>query len=434
MYVARIMRGETTAYAIILTAITQIFVVILNLLTGVITARYLGPEGRGIFVTVTVIPQFLSGIAGSGVASAVVYFSRQNPNEKTTILYSGLTITGTVCACITIIGFFTVPYAMQSFSHSIIVQSEFLMLFIWCGPFINVLRLRMAAFGYYQLVNLSSWSSPLMYLIGLLIVLLSDTLNVWTSIICLALPGPFLVVWMFILCRGGRLNFGNKKWMSSITAYSVRAAPLDVIGSISGFIDRFFLLGIVTPEELGVYAVVFNLSRVIFVLHAVINLVVYPSMNGRSSKDMKEIHDQVLRLITYLVGIGVLLTHFIGPTVVRLVYGSAYAEPRVRLLLEVLVLDAGIKTMSQVIVQLYLASGKPSFASIVQTTGLCVECISLALLIPELGVSGAAYGLLAASFARLFLLLAGVVFVLKSSLPRLYPKYNDLLYVHRMLR
>src|SRR5690349_8489573 len=69
----RIVEGEGAFYGLLLTVLTQVAVIGINVITGVITARLLGPDGRGEFAAITLWPQVLSGLASMGLPIAATY-------------------------------------------------------------------------------------------------------------------------------------------------------------------------------------------------------------------------------------------------------------------------------------------------------------------------------------------------------------------------
>src|SRR5438094_10619069 len=56
--------------------ITSVLLLVINLGTGIVTARVLGPHGRGELAAITVWPQAITYIATLGIPGAVVYFLR----------------------------------------------------------------------------------------------------------------------------------------------------------------------------------------------------------------------------------------------------------------------------------------------------------------------------------------------------------------------
>jgi O-antigen/teichoic acid export membrane protein len=217
------------------------------------------------------------------------------------------------------------------------------------------------------------------------------------------------------------------QWRAKITSYYIKAAPMELAGVLAANIDRLLLAGMVPSRELGVYVVVFSVARIMSVLNAVVGYVVYPAMTSVVEGRTKYIHDNVFRMIAYIAIAAAIGSHFIGGWLVEFVYGPSYAGTS--LLLEVLVIDTGVRVLANIVVQLYLASGKPTFASVVQGVSVAVESACLVVFVPTLGIVGAAFALLTSSVVSLCCLLVGAVFILGYDVPRMYPKSNDLTFL-----
>jgi O-antigen/teichoic acid export membrane protein len=187
----------------------------------------------------------------------------------------------------------------------------------------------------------------------------------------------------------------------------------------------------VSAEDLGVYVVLFNLSRLIAVLAAVINIVVFPKMAGRPIEEMRSLHDHVVRIVFYVIVGLTVLTVIFGSKFVAMVYGPGYNMSGN--LLVILVLECGVSCMCQVSTQFYLAAGKPIPASVIQALSLAVVYCALSVLVGTAGIIGAAWALLIAGTAKLLMLLVGIRFYY-DSLPRLYPKISDIVYIRDLLR
>src|SRR5207249_2771614 len=63
---------------------------LLNVVTGVITARALGPSGKGELTAILLWPALLSMLGGLGLTDAVVYFGAQMPRHEREVVGTGL--------------------------------------------------------------------------------------------------------------------------------------------------------------------------------------------------------------------------------------------------------------------------------------------------------------------------------------------------------
>ena len=58
------------------------------LLSGILSARMLGPEGRGVYALIILFPTVLAQVGAFGMPQAVVFFLSRNPGRLASILRS----------------------------------------------------------------------------------------------------------------------------------------------------------------------------------------------------------------------------------------------------------------------------------------------------------------------------------------------------------
>src|SRR6185312_3223369 len=87
-----VLRPDRPLFALFQSVGTQALITVINILTGVISARMLGPDGRGIFAAVSTWPQFFATLAMAGLNSAVVYHMKKTPEHGSEIAGAALTL------------------------------------------------------------------------------------------------------------------------------------------------------------------------------------------------------------------------------------------------------------------------------------------------------------------------------------------------------
>ena len=81
--------GKSGTSAMVQTFVTQILIIFVTLATGVITARFLGPAGRGEQAAVLLWPDFLGNAFALGIGPALLFHLRNNPDEESDLTLSG---------------------------------------------------------------------------------------------------------------------------------------------------------------------------------------------------------------------------------------------------------------------------------------------------------------------------------------------------------
>jgi O-antigen/teichoic acid export membrane protein len=358
-----ILSGQRPLQAVLLTIGTQALVVLLNVATGVITARLLGPSGRGVFAAATLWPQFLSGMGVLGLPAALVFYLRQNPAERDAAVTAGTLLALGAALIATLAGFEIVSVAMTHYGRRDVLLGWFCV--AWTGPYLMtvVLRQVMAAYGRFRAFNISSYLPPLLYMLLLGPIALLTSLTPELAAGCLMVPSGIVLVWMlFDLCRVWRPSFrGFSKWVHLIARYAGQAAPGDLVTGVLASLDRIVLVVLLAPEMLGLYAVAYSLSRLLLVMQTVTSAVVFPQMAGSDPQAAKRLHDFAFRLVLYISVVAVLAAAILGRAALVVVYGQQFGTAASVLVL--LVAEAGIACAALVTAQLFLALHRPGWVA-----------------------------------------------------------------------
>jgi O-antigen/teichoic acid export membrane protein len=436
-FLAEVLRGERPLQAALLTFATQGVVVLLNVLTGVVTARLLGPTGRGVFTAVTIWPQFLSGLAVLGLPSALVFYIRRDPAHRDRLLSAGVLLAVALGAVGTLAGLLLVAGSMTHYGRNDIRLGWFCA--AWTVPYVLtvVLRQVMAADGRMRAFNVSSYLPPLLYGVLLAGACLVAPLTPATAALCLMLPSGIVAVWMVFELRSAWQPSlqGLGGAVRRLCGYAAQAAPGDLVTGVLASLDRLVLVAVLAPDIIGLYAVAYSLSRLLLILQTVASAVLFPQMTGRDPAAAKRLHDFAFRLVLYVSVVAVLAAAVLGRSALALVYGPAFgaAAP----ILVVLVAEAGLASAGQVTCQLFLALHRPGWVSTAQVASLATAAVGLVVLVPRTdaagGALGAALALLAASTLRLAVLLPGIPWRLRLMPPRLHPTAADFVFVRSRL-
>ena len=139
------------------TLLTQVFVLILNVITGVLTARELGPEGRGLFAAIVFWPQLIATLSLSGMGNAVIISIRNYPTEDRETISASLVIALTQSLIGGLLGVLAVWFSMRNqYPHEIVVFTAIATMLVGCiNLFTMLLRPIFVVFGNIAISNRS---------------------------------------------------------------------------------------------------------------------------------------------------------------------------------------------------------------------------------------------------------------------------------------
>ena len=413
---------------------TQVFVTLLNLISGVLTARLLGPDGRGLFAAATLWPQILLAVFCGGLPAAIVFHVRNEPGERSSI-FSAILVLGTLASLVAAaIGFAIVPRVMPNYSQTDLLICQLCVLAVLPSMLLLVLRQMAVALQMFPTFNTALYLPALLYVLLMLLVLIMSPLTVPAALICLYASITAATLWSFArLCRACSLSSAKLgMWIKRLVSYSLRGAPADIFSGIAGHLDRLVLVAIVTPEVLGLYAVALSLSRLILILQVILNSLVFARMAGQPEAEVLRIHGDVFRLTAYAATGAVVGILVLGQPAITIFYGSQFTSAH--LVFVILSVEAGLICIGQVTLLTFYALDRPGYASVAQGASLVTAVVAMLLLAPVYGAEGAAAAMAVAALVRIVVLLWRLARSYKSGLPRLHPTASDLHRFRALLR
>jgi O-antigen/teichoic acid export membrane protein len=413
---------------------TQVFIAAINILTGVITARMLGPQGRGIYTAVTTWPQLLATLAFAGLNSAVVFRMRKVPESVGRVAAGALMLGTAQCLVAIAAGFALLPMLMGKYPAATVSFARICLVSALVNSTYMLIKQSFAGIGAFKQFNLANLWPQLLYLIALLAMLPFGPATANATILALLGTGAlavFTTLPKFLRLVRPQLR-GSRAELRQIAAFSTRAAAMDVVFALASNADRLVLIPLLPPGELGFYTVAFSFSRAIQLAQPAIASVVFSHMAGQSASGGQQLHDHAFRFLLAALVAGTGVLWLVGAPLLVFTYGPEFAAANA--IFRLLLVEASLGALSQVTIQLFLARDRPGIVSTIQVIVLCVSVGALLVLVPLYGGIGAAAGLLVAAAVRWVLLLGLVRFSLKLPLPRLYLRRDDFQYLLGRLR
>jgi O-antigen/teichoic acid export membrane protein len=429
-----VLRGESPLAALFQTVGTQGVVLAANLLTGIVTARLLGPQGRGEYAAVSVWPQFLAMMAMAGLSSAIVYRMRTFPERAGAIAGSALLAGLTTATLATFAGVLLMPYWLARYSAEVVQFAQACLASVFVNTAHMVIKQCLSGVARYGRSNLAAVLPHALYPLALLLLIPLGAMTARGAVLALLLSGAVAVLVllpMFLRNVHPRID-GVREQLPQMLHYSSRGWLGELVFTFGTYADRLVLIPLLPPPQLGLYAVAFSFSRLVQLVQPAIITVFFSQLTGRAPEEGLRLHDPALRLLLAVTVPGALLLCLVGEWLLAAVFGADFAAATV--IFRVLVVEAVLGVLSQLTVQLFLSRNRPGFVSVLQGTTLALSVLLLLALVPAFGAVGAAAALAIAGAVRWLALLAAIRFVLGLSLPRLLLTYEDLQFMLRRLR
>lgn len=424
---------ERPALAVVRSFGTQSLVLLANLLTGVITARLLGSEGRGIYLAVTLWPPLLSTLAVAGLTSAVVFRMRKSPQAIGDIAGSALALGGVYGLIAIAAGMVLLPVFMGSYDAGIVLFAQLCLVNVLINCLVALSKQAFAGAGEYWNCNLMHLLPQLFHLIALSLIAALGTLTVRTAVLALLTSALLAAIVMLPrLIRVVRPKLGSFAEMRAIMSYWTRAAPTDMVLTLATYADRLVLIPLLPASQLGFYAVAYSFSRVIQFVQPAISSVFLSHLSTLPEAEGKRLHDRACRLLLTSLAAGCAILWVTGHKLLVFAYGPEFGAAYAVFIL--LVVEASLGVLSQITMQFFMSRDRPGVASTIQMIILFISVATLLALVPRYGTMGAALGLLIAAVLRWLMLMGALKIVFGLSPPALYPTRGDIRYIVERFR
>lgn len=422
----RFTKSKGNSSAAMKTMIVSVLVLLINMLTGVLTARYLGPTGRGEQTAMMNWSQFLAFSMSFGIPSALIYNAKKNPDDAG-VLYRMSLLLGIGFGIVAmIIGILVLPYWLKSFSPEVVAFAQWSM--IQC-PLMVVAQINNAAYqfrGEYQKFNGLRYVIPLLTLVIIGILIMGGWMNPFTTALAYLVPGaPLFIGMTFSLLRTYKVKMKDAYLnFKRLFTYGLGSYGNDLLGQFSYYIDQIVIAGLLRPADLGLYVVAVSLSRMVTFFSSSITVVLFPKASELSKEEAISLTFKAFRISTTFTLLGSLILMVVAPLVIPLLYGKDFNTALT--VFRLLLLEVTISGGTMILAQVFMALGKPKFVSLLQGFGLILVIPLLFLLIPKYGLLGAGVAMLSSAVLRFLFIILNIRFNLKVKLPRLLITGQDI--------
>lgn len=362
---------------------------VLTLLSGILTARLLGPEGRGEYAAISGWALTLAAVGCLGYPGAATFLLSRYPQE-------GRNLLGTTLLAVVALGVFAVVLAQLFLAPAFAAQETATLnlarVYVLALPayiglmFVCALLGGLGRFGELSLVRIAQ---PLLFGAGLMVLAAADAFTVMGVLAVLACSYvvPFVVGTGRIVRIQG-LARPSAKLARKGLGYGLRVQGQTLGALGNSRLDTAVLPAFVVATQLGYYSIAVSVASMVVVMFGQLVFVVFPVATRAGDRDGPVLVARTTRLVLLLAGLAALALGLAAPLCVRVVYGREYLPgvAPLRLLLPGVVfwsatsiVDGGLQALN-----------RPGRASVAQLVGFFFTVVGLATTVPHWGIVGAA--------------------------------------------
>lgn len=392
------------------TLVTNSGIVALGLVNSILLSRWLGPTGRGEVAAAMLWPMLLVYLSSLGLIASTLYFAA-SPSSKLQPIFTNAMVLAVIQSTVAlIIGYVALPYLLHSQTAAVVNAGRLYLLVIplslstQYGISILQGRMHMRAFNWLRTIL------PFGYLAGTLALVTIGRLvllNIVILHLCLS-----VVVWIatfaFLLRLGMRPSFQIETDLGKqMLKYGAKVQVGNVSGLANQSLDQVLMAAWLPPVYLGLYVVAVSSAGVCQMFSQAVQMVSTPSITRcESPAESAAVLESVFRRYWVFSLLITLAIAAVLPLAIPIVFGSNFKAaiwPA-----EILLLGAFLIGAKEVLAGGAQALGNPWLGSKAHLGALIVTIGLLYVLLPSMGITGAAIATSAAYGTQLLIVLFGL--------------------------
>lgn len=368
----------------------KIIQMIISLIVGLITARYLGPSNYGLINYSTTYITFFAALCTLGIPSILVKNFTEKPDE------AGTAIGTTIC----------LRFMSSIFSGLLIVmivsildKGEELTLIVSSIVCVSLIFQPFDTFNYWfqykykakiiAMVSLIAYVSVAAYRV---ILLIQQKSVVWFAC-AFALDYIVLAVLLFISFKrhhGPKLRFSWKKG-KELLSLSYHFILSSLMVAIYGYTDKFMLKQMLDETAVGYYSTATAICAMwVFILQAVIDAM-YPTIMRLHKQDYelyKKKNRQLYAIVFYMAIFVSIIISILATFGIHILYGDAYLPAATPL--RIVTWYTAFSYLGVARNAWLVCEGKQKYLKYMYVLAAVINVVLNSILIPIMGTSGAA--------------------------------------------
>jgi len=426
--------ARSSSAAFIHTLLARFFLTGLNFGTGILVARTLEAQGRGVQAAISIWPLVISGLFTLGIPSALRFRIPREPKRAAELLSSALLFAVVLGIVGIVVGSIFVPYWLSKYDSADIVFAKWMLIFIPGSLGMFMIGAYFEATGQFRKSNAVMYAPPACTLAALLVLAATHRMTPFSSTLAYYIPTN--IVFVFRLCSLRKsITFSSTRFRSngtSLLSYGVKAFGIDVLATLSTQVDQALVVRFLSASQLGIYAVALAVSRLLSQFSSALTTVLLPKAAALPTEEAIKLVGRAARITLGTTAIGAIALDAVIPIVLPFFYGHDFTQA-VKLT-QILYCEVVLGATIAVLAQAFLSTGRPAVVALLQGVGLAAIVPLMLFAVPRYGLVGAALALLASTALRLLFVLGCFPLLLKMAPPNIIPGFGDARFAMERLR
>lgn len=384
-------RRSSIKSSILYTFLTKLVLIFLKLGVSIITARFLGPAGRGIYFSIIQFAGIINTIGSISIGEGLIYYFGKNKLKRENLLCITFSLSIFFSLIVIFFLYLTQPlinkYLFEELNQAyfnILSSIIFFMLFEY------ITSSAMKGLHLFSTVNKLTIISRTVIMFSIFLGLFFISPDALTAIKAFLVAHVINFIFYFgaaLKCSDYRFKVPNLKKIK-LFSFSLKTHLPTVLTEAEYRIDIFILLYFINAAAVGIYSIGVTISQLVWYISNSVNTVLYPYIASSGSVEAKSITAKALRLNLFINLIAILGLVFFGYYLIIFLFGAEFEKSY----LIFLILTPGllIDSFSRNITSWLKGIGKPEIISKIVLFSLVLNIILNIFLIPYFGITGAA--------------------------------------------
>lgn len=362
----------------------------MNVITGVVLARSLGPSGRGELAAILLWPGVFVILGSLGVGDSIAYHTARGLAPIRTVVGTAAAFWAIQSAAVVAIGAALIPLLLDHYgrhaTYVALIYLGYAPLFLAIAYVMSVLQ-GMRRFGAFQALR---GGLIVVTVVGLVLLASLSRLSIGTAVAVYL--GAYAVVCAaaFVLLRGvcKQRPVFDRGLARTLFGFAVRSHTSNTASLFNERLDQLVISVFLAPVQLGLYVTAVTLTSLTSLVGQSVAMIALPVVAAEQPGAARA--EKVRRYVCLtILGASALTLPMIvlTPKVIGVFFGHDFAPAAT--VTRVLLIAAVVLTTTRLVQSLLKAAGRPLDAGISEFVALAATVASLAIFLPWLGILGA---------------------------------------------
>lgn len=372
---------------------SNIFTIMLSLVTSIVIARTLGAELQGIYTLIVLLPTMLVTFMNFGIAPATVFNIGKKERDLNTIISTNIVLSLVISVLSIVVGLIFAVLTQDTIFEGVPIKALLVVLlvlpFLFLNSFLQAVYQGIQDFKRYnEIVILNKVIETIFLVVTMLIFKLGLNAALLAYSVGSVLPS-YLIYRYF---KKDQFKFSIKDYSWSLSkeyfSYGYKAHLSNIVSFLNYRLDILMISFFLNPLAVGIYNVAVSIAEKLWVISTPISSALFPRISSlKNEVERTNLTIKVARFVLYLSIIIGVFFYIVSPLAIGILFGAQYndASNVIRILLPGITVFAAERIISNH----FAGRGKPQYNLYTSIFTVICNLVLNIFLIPLYGINGA---------------------------------------------